>query len=284
MPTNRRRFLARSFASACAAAFAAPTCRADSGSEEGEQLEGAQAGCLDYGLSFICNPSPMNSVRLWVESRTTLIDDSTGERAEFYQCASCKSENTFAEKDLFQDPNYDFLPIFGGKDAEDLLIFRRPVQLSERYRQVTRSADVWGQPILKLRQARGVKVLETWEEIRDATAAGVPIVSQTEIRHPDTQLRAIIECPVKTMNVSIERAMYQVDTGPVAFPDLSQRFDPWIASLSLAFVAFNAPDFADFVVEQPTAVIEDGAEVCKVHHYSNPISLPAKNTLLAYGS
>jgi len=30
---------------------------------------------------------------------------------DYYQCASCKSENTFAERDLFQKDNYDFLPV-----------------------------------------------------------------------------------------------------------------------------------------------------------------------------
>lgn len=234
--------------------------------------------CLDYGLSFLCNPSRANAVRFWVESRTTVINDATGTSTEFYQCASCKSENTFAEKDLFHKDNYDFLPIFGG---EDLLIFRRPVRISERYRDITKAENVWGVPILKLRQAERVTELDTWEKIRDTTAAGVPIVTQTELENPDTGLRAIIECPVKTMNVNLERSIYQVDTGPIAFPDLTRHYNPLIECLSLAFIAFNAPHFADFIIEQPTPVIEDGVERCQIYHYSNPFSLPAKNRILA---
>lgn len=286
MPTTRRSFLTRGLASTCAVAATTGTsgiCRAERRREGEAPAEGAGPRPLDYGLSFLCNPSPANAVRFWIESRTTVVDDSTGQRVEFYQCASCKSEHTFAEKDLFQADNYDFLPIFGGEEAGDLLIFRRPVRLSERYREVTRSEDVWGKPILKLREGHPVQVLDTWEAIRDATAAAVPIVTQTEIANAETGLRAIIECPVKTMNVSLERRMYQVDTGPVAFPDLSRRFDPWIDCLHLAFVAFNAPHFADFVIEQPTPVIEDEKEVCRVYHYSSPISLTAKNTVLAVG-
>jgi hypothetical protein len=64
-------------------------------------------------------------------------------------------------------------------------------------------------------------------------------------------------------------------------PDLTKRFEPPIASLRLAFVAFNAPHFADFVVEQPTPVMIDGREQCKVYHYSRPFSLPAANRLFA---
>jgi hypothetical protein len=72
----------------------------------------------------------------------------------------------------------------------------------------------------------------------------------------------------------------------VAFPDLTKRHDPEIDCLSLAFVAFNAPDFADFVVEQPTPVTPlavGGAVQHEVYHYSNPFSLPAKNRVLALG-
>jgi len=283
MQTTRRNFLAGGIASLCALPATSKPSRG--GQDQGDKGgQGEPIGCLDYALSFVCNPSPANAVRFWIESRTIIIDEETGGVTEFFQCASCKSEHTFSERDLFQDDNYDFLPIFGGRDAEDLLIFRRPARLSERYRIVSKSEDVWGKPILKLRPGKPVRVLDTWEKIRRATASGIPIVTRTEISNPDTRLRAIIECPVKTMNISLERQMYQVDTGPVAFPDLASRPDPLIESLSLAFVAFNAPEFADFVIEQPTPVMEDTKELCKIYHYGNPISLAAKNTVMAVGT
>jgi hypothetical protein len=233
---------------------------------------------LDYGLSFITHPGPVNAVRFWVESRTRVIDDEAGASTDYYQCGSCKSEHTFAERDLFKEDNYDFLPIYGGKH---LLIIRRPARISEEYRTVQSWLDAWGEPILKLREGTRFEELADWDAIRRTTAAAVPIVSQTEIADEKTGLRAIIECPVKTMNVNLEHQLYQVDTGPVAFADLGQRHDPQILALSLAFVAFNAPHFADFVVEQPTPVIEDETEKCRIYHFSKPFSLPAKNRLLA---
>lgn len=262
-------------------ALAASAPEASGAVEKGERKPGTRREpmrCLDYGRSFLCNPSSANAVRFWVESRTTLIDEKAGTSVAYYQCASCKSERTFAEKDLFQKDNYDFLPIFGG---EDLLVFRRRVWLNPEYRRITKAEKVWGKPILKLHEAAEATELTTWEQIRDATAAAVPIVTQTELANAETGLRAIIECPTKTMNVSLDRKMYQVDTGPIAFPDLAKRYDPQIGCLSLAFVAFNAPDFADFVVEQPTPVVVDGQERCKVYHYSSPFSVPARNRVLA---
>lgn len=233
---------------------------------------------LDYGLSFICHSAAFNSVRFWVESRTRFIDDRAGTWTDFYQCGACKSENTFAERDLFMKDNYDFTPIFGGGDV---LVFRRPARISDRYRIVKKASELWGEPSLKLQEGARVEELTTWDAIARATADAIPIVAQTEIANAETQLRAIIECPSKTMNIQPEKKQYQVDTGPIAFPDLTIRNDAMIDALSLAFLAFNVPDFADFVVEQPTLVSEENGATHQVYHYSSPFSLPAKNRLFA---
>ena len=274
---TRREFVAGGVGSICA--FGAWPVIANT--KQDQSAKEADMKTLDYGLSFLHGTKSFNAVRFWVESRTIIIHEETKATQVFYQCASCKSENTFGDKDLFIEDNYDFMPIFGGDDVEDLLIFRRHARLTKGYRSIVKSKDVWGKPDLKLRKASKVTVLDTWEKIRDATAAGTPIVSRTTIRNAETKLSAVIECPVKTMNISLDKKMYQVDTGPIAFPDLSTPTQPLIASLSLAFVAFNAPHFADFVIEQPTPVVENEKELCKIYHYSNPISLPAENQLLA---
>lgn len=236
--------------------------------------------CLDYRRSFICGTAELNAVRFWIESRTTIFDSATNESSVFFQCASCKSENTFGEKDLFLADNYDFMPILG---EAQWLIFRRHARMDPpRYRSTYELPHPWGAPRFLTHEGSNVQVLKTWEEIRDATAQGVPLVSQTELVNPDRSLKAVIECPIKTMNISLEKKMYQVDTGPIAFPDLKQNTDRLIDRLSLAFVAFNQDDFADFVIEQPTPVIESNEEVCRIYHYSNPISLSATNRILTH--
>ncbi|MBX3411939.1 MAG: hypothetical protein KF708_04415 [Pirellulales bacterium] len=233
---------------------------------------------LDYGRSFLRGTSAKNSVRFWIESRTRIIDAQRNTSTDYYQCASCKSENTFGEKDLFYDDNYDFLPIFGGAN---LLVFRRKAWLNPDYRSTYAIDQLWGQPELLLHEARQPVELTEWPAIRDATQAGQPIVTQTELANEELGLRAIIECPAKTMNISLDRQMYQNDTGPIALPDLGQRYDREIDSLRLAFIAFNAPHFADFVVEGPTPIVDEGTERATIYHYSQISSLPAKNRLFA---
>ena len=278
--TSRREFLQRG-AGIVAGAAVVMASNATSASPSPESAGALITGCLDYGRSFICHTARFNAVRFWVESRTVLIDAKGGVTTEYYQCGSCKSENTFAERSpLFSEDNYDFLPILGDRHW---LIFRRKAMLNADYRQVRPVEKLWGAPELKLKVAHAVTVLDTFEKVRAATAAALPLVTQTEISNADTGLRAVIECPTKTMNISVPRQMYQVDTGPVAFPDLAKRYVPPVDCLRLAFVAFNTAHFADFVVEQPTPVVENGKELTKIHHYSGPFSLPAKNVVLALG-
>ena len=68
---------------------------------------------LDYGSSFIGSTGPGNAVRFWVESHTRIVNEENGQTEDYYQCGSCKSEHTFAEKGLFMENNHDFIPVFG---------------------------------------------------------------------------------------------------------------------------------------------------------------------------
>ena len=241
-----------------------------------------QSKCIDYGRSFLCNTAEFNSVRMWIESKTTITDNNSGKSTIYYQGASCKSENTFGESDLFYKNNYDFLPIFGeGK----VLVFRRFAnKQGEGYRSIKKMEDMWGaNPVLYMPVADVITELDSFEKIRDATVSGIPIVTQTEFQNNETGLRAVIEAPCKTMNISHTKKMYQVDTGPIAFPDLSKKYGVQIDCLSLAFIAFNTDHFADFVIEAPTPIMEDKKEVSTVYHYSKIKSLQVKNRIFALG-
>jgi hypothetical protein len=228
---------------------------------------------LDYGRSFLIGNAPDNEVRFWAESRTRIIDESTGCHEDYVQTGSCKSEHTFASENLFHEDNYDFLPIFGPQYS---VIFRRKAYLNDNYKDVRPSDHWWNGQTYTLVEGKNVEELKGNAAILQATYDNFPLVSQTEIRDDSTQQRAIIECPIKTMNTIRAKNTYQVDTGPVAFPDLSTKPEHWADHIALAFVAFNVAHFADFVIEAPTAV---GQEM--VYHYSKLVTLEAENRIYA---
>lgn len=228
---------------------------------------------LDYGRSFLIGNGPENEVRFWVESRTRIIDEASDHSEDYVQVGSCKSEHTFAKDNLLHEDNYDFLPVFG---PEWSVVYRRHANLRDSYREIRRSAEWWNGQQYHLIVGSDVEELTSDAAVREATYDSVPIVAQTQVRNEETGLQAIVEYPVKTMNTNRANDIYQVDTGPVAFPDLSQRHARHVDSLSLAFVVFNAPHFADFVLEAPTRVGDE-----QVYHYSKLVSLAAVNRLYA---
>lgn len=226
----------------------------------------------DYGRSYVMTAGGSgNQPVFWLESRCR-ITDPTGEVRDYYQCASCKSEDTFASKDLFLAPNYDFLPVFAEKES---VIFRRRLPANDGYRQVV-ALSPWGKATPLVRTAK-MRVLTTPDEIVSAIEAGLPIISQTELRDAETGRTAVIECPIKTMNMSSARRLYQVDTGPVLLPDLKATPDKWSESMRLAFIAFNEPGWADFIVDGPTPAGGD----TRVHHFGERLHFECRNMLLA---
>ena len=229
----------------------------------------------DFGRSMVSTQGAVNAPLFWLESRCRITDPGAKVTRDYYQCGSCKSEDTFAAQNLFKDPNYDFLPVF---TEGQTIVFRRPAGFSEGYRTV--SGPLWGGAIPRLRPAKA-RVLADAAQIGAAVAAGLPLIGQVELRDPDSGRTAVLEFPIKTMNLGADGTRWQVDTGPVVLPDLKAAPEQWSATLRLAFVAYNSADWADFVVEAPTPLRVADVEVAKVHHYSEIVHAVTRNQVLA---
>lgn len=283
------------------------SCRGVSKSPAG--IDGAPDGipCLDYAHSYMWPyDRGRDAVRVAIESRTVVYDDAAGAATAYYLGASCKSEDTYGvRKDygetgfrpgantLFADPNYDFTWIIGVGSA---VIFRRALPQAGQtgptgYREVRADTrKTWGESRFQLFPAAEAYAIpaDRFEPAARATEAGHALVSQTEIADPATGQRAVIEYPVKTMNVSREgfpdgdrESVWQIDTGPVGVPDLSRRHAPPVDAFSLGFIATISlhPAAADFVLEQPTP-LPPPHEGVQALHFSGPFSLPAANRLV----
>jgi hypothetical protein len=257
---------------------------------------------IDYTRAFLITTPPGDEVRFAIESRTRIIDDETGVSEDFWQAASCKSERSFVKEDIFIEDNYDFLPVFG---PDHVVVFRRKAWLNPNYRTVQESAGFFGDVKCHLPEPHACDELIEDDAIFRATQDFRPLVAQTEIWNDALKLRAIIEYPIKTMNtvrpehydrlakqvdnpmdVTGRNSLYQTDTGPVAFPDLSSRYACHAECLWLAFVAFNAPDAAEFIIEEPVPILEgghEGKELCKTRHHMRRVRLTAKNRFYAIG-
>jgi len=286
MNLNRRRFHAATLGALGAigplalAAEDSDSKDAGSRSQDDDESRDPLEQIVDYAASYVTfvTPGRGNLARLQIESRCVLLDENGELVEEFFQFASCKSEDTYAAENLFQDPNYDFSGIFS---REHFVIFRAHAPYSDIYAERGEVRPRFEDALFQIRATRGEQLLADNPAIVAATLKGLPLVGRTEIHDEATGARAIIEYPVKTMNVNDLKNIYQVDTGPLAFPDFTAAAERPIDRMELAYVAHNRPDEAYFIVQRPTPIVVDEAEVCDVCHYSDIRRVPAKNTLMS---
>lgn len=231
---------------------------------------------LDYGRSFVTfvTPGRGNNARLQVESVCSLVEVETGRVRDYFFFASCKSEDTYAPRELFYRDNYDFCGIFS---EEEYAIFRTRAIHHEGFRE----EGEWRKRFEEVRQ-QIVRVeaqeLEEDAQIVRTTLEGVPLVGKVEFASPDNTYGIYLEFPIKTMNVNDIKMIWQVDTGPLPYPDFSRPANRLIERLWPAYVAYNARHFADFILQQPLPI---GDGNISVTHYSGRVSLPARTRVLA---
>lgn len=233
----------------------------------------------DYSRSFVTFVVPGNNARISVEARCVL-QRPDGTTEQFLMFASCKSETVYVEKDLFTSDNYDFSGIFSPEQYSIARIHINSEKdlletgfIAERFVEVRRH-------VVEVEQAT---LLQNKSDIIAATLAHRVLVARTEINNEATGLKAVLEFPVKTMNVDPERGLFQVDTGPIPYydftdpnPDIMQRFR-W------AYCAFNEFAGAYFIFRVPTPIVRSGVEVARYAHYSQIVHCPhTRNTLWAF--
>jgi hypothetical protein len=225
---------------------------------------------LDYGRAFLTfvTPGRGNNARLQVESRCRVSDGKKTWEYWFY--ASCKSEDTFARRDLFYEDNYDFCGVFSD---EEYAIFRTRARHEGDFSET----GLWRERFDDLVRHLPTVSAEVLSDVSSVVAASLqhrPLIGQ--VSYHDAGYEVHLEFPVKTMNVNDIEMMYQVDTGPLCIPDLSAKTRLMVERLQPAYVAYNAPDFADFIIQQPQK--EGNIEVA---HYGTRRSVAAHTRVLA---
>ena len=96
--------------------------------------------------------------------------------------------------------------------------------------------------------------LEGNQSVVDATLENRALVSRTELEDEASGVRAVLEYPVKTMNVLRSPVRFQIDTGPIIVPDFASEAELAVARLDLAHVVYNLFDRGELILRKPVAV------------------------------
>ena len=230
-------------------------------------------------------PMTLNRVRMPIEATATFRHLETNAVVRYALGAECRTEQVWVKRDIWHDPNASMVMIGGEKHCliekhwarADYEATLYPPKLgAQPERQLVDPRDAFADFSLDIATASG-RALETVDSILAAFTGTAAVVARTEYQACGYAIA--LEYPVKTVNFSERERYYQVDTGPILFPGLEgigEGGAPPLAACRLAFIAHNAPDWAEFLVCVPTPV-KDGL---RVHHYSKSVRVEGlKNQL-----
>lgn len=227
-------------------------------------------------------PYSLNNARIQLECCCEITEKATGWSEKYVLGASCKTERVGVERDIWTKPNSDFVPIFSSSGFLNLKTYAQAGQDVDLYppgsgkqtdRQTGLHDDVFDSTRIDIVDRPGV-VLRSPQEIVAATLANHPLTARTHIE--SDRYVAVIEYPVKTMNANERDDIFQTDTGPVLYPDLTAEPQELLSRFELAFSAFNCSDWLEFLVRTETEIAED----VYVYHYSRPVRHESHNEVI----
>ena len=230
-------------------------------------------------------PFSLNNARIPIECRCVVTEKATDQSQAFVLGASCKTERVGVEGDIWLEPNADFCPIFSDDRYLSLTTYSQvgttmelfpPGSGSQSDRQTGLIDETYDSVKIDMTECEGTP-LDSAQEIVEAVLANQNLVARTELEND--RYHALIEHPVKTINANERDWIYQTDTGPVLFPDLSVEPDAMLTSLELAYSAFNCPDWIEFIVRRVTPTTSD----VSVYHYSDAVRCDSRNQMLRIG-
>lgn len=217
-----------------------------------------------------------NSARIQLDARCEIVDEKVGASEVFFLITPCRSEWMYRSDTLFQYPNGEYCAIWsesefinvghgltdnGGKQTAALI--------KDRFKDFR----------LTIRTLPRSRSLVNSEQIIQATRDNYLLIGRTDIRARTRNMRARIEYPIKTINTNDEHKLFQVDTGPLPFPDFTCSSIRPIEWFSVAYVCYNTFHLAEFILRKPTPVMDDDRELCKIVTYSDIRRMPARNNI-----
>lgn len=235
------------------------------------------AAAIDFSRSFVTffGRDDGNIARIQIDAACTLIDERTGTRRAYYLIAPCRAEEVYVDTSLLVMPNYEFAGIF--TDDECLLI-RTHWRSDRDNREYGRTTERFAHVEIAVRMHADAHPLADGPAILAATLANTPLVGQTEVWDEQRGMRAVLEYPIKTMNVLRATAQFQVDTGPVLLPDFAATAPREIERFDLAYVLYHQRDRAEFILRKPVGIVPEEPRAV-VTDYSVTRSCQAHNTI-----
>lgn len=215
----------------------------------------------DFGRSFLGWTGATNNhtPRLQVAA-TCVVADADG-ATEFFLSEMCVGEQMYAEEGLIHRPVSEFAMVCVPGEQYAFMKFHADeaadTMEAHRVGEAMTTHDGRGAPITEMhvRMARHARVREVtaYGDIREAILGCVPMNGRTEFSAEDGATRVTLNYPIKICNIAHGRERWQVDTGPILFPDFAAACDLPVGRMRPAYLVFNTPDRAEVAVRRAKA-------------------------------
>jgi len=237
---------------------------------------------LPLGTVTLPPPYPTNNARMPLDCLCTVREGTRQRR--FALGDSCKTEAVGAERDIWPQPNSDFIQVLSD-DGEAIGIktyeiagkqipFHPPELGMQPERQVVRTTDVYEFARIDLTHAKA----ESLDRAGSAQAVLDNRIMVARTQYTDGPYEITIEYPVKTVNANDDEGFTQPDTGPVLVVDASLPFGDLIQGMQLAYIAFHRDSWAELLIREPVEV----SQGVYVYHFNRSRRIDAQNELLAF--
>lgn len=209
---------------------------------------------LDYPRSFVTfftNPSQGGNIaRIQLDATCRVEGWNAGGGPElFHLIAPCRSEHMYLDGQLFQMPNYEFCGIF----TSDRVSLIRTHWTSENEKSDIQTITDRFERVAIDRTELATELLPNVDAIVAATLSNRLLVARTMLRDEATGATAVLEYPIKTMNVTRDPVRFQVDTGPIIVPLFDSTAEP-IGRFAIAHAVYWQEDRVEFILRKPHAV------------------------------
>jgi hypothetical protein len=220
-----------------------------------------------------------NIARIQLDAACTLTSAQDGTAETYYLIAPCRAEHMYRDTTLPQMPNYEFCGIFA---ADECLLIRTHWRSDRDNREYGRNRERFADVHLDIRTHARARPLLTAGDIIAATLANTPLVARTTLHDLAEERTAVIDYPVRTMNVLPKEGRFQVDTGPILLPDFAATSARAIERFDMAYVLYHQFTRAEFILRRPVPLHEgDAALADSVTDYSLVVCVDAGNDIFA---
>ena len=206
-----------------------------------------------YPGGFVGKPGEAYHVRLGYDAVCTIRGDDDAPPLEIFLLQPCLAEYTIADRNLFQVPSQEFRVALSR--THGIPIAARPSTEREPTAG-TPHAGRYAGTHFATHMVSGSRTTRDTNEVMHAVSAGKRLNARTTHHDDALRLTVTVEYPIRTINIERTKGRFQVDTGPLALPDLATWNGAMVSRVFLAHAAFSAWDRAEFILRRDVEPLE----------------------------